>query len=93
MNIDQVLKIEELRSRCLEHSRRAFRLLPPLEKRIHAYLEANRDAADSPKLAEHESMVATIKSDPDRTDCGIYLLRKRASPERTSGSADSVFRV
>jgi len=49
----------------------------PLEERIRAYREIHGDASDSPKLAEHESMVAAIKSDPDRTDCGFYLVQKR----------------
>lgn len=50
----------------------------PLEERIRAFREAHGDAADSPKLAEHENAVASIKRDPDRTDCGFYLVRKRA---------------
>jgi SAM-dependent methyltransferase len=49
----------------------------PLEERIRAYRGAHGDAADSPKLAEHESAVASIKSDPDRTACGFYLLTSR----------------
>jgi 2-polyprenyl-3-methyl-5-hydroxy-6-metoxy-1,4-benzoquinol methylase len=32
MDIDQASNVEELRGRCLEHSRRAYRLLPPLEQ-------------------------------------------------------------
>ncbi len=32
MDIDQALNVEELRGRSLEHSRRAYRLLPPLEQ-------------------------------------------------------------
>lgn len=50
----------------------------PLEERISAYRQAQGDAVDCPRLAEHESVVAAIKGDPDRTDCGIYLQRKRA---------------
>jgi SAM-dependent methyltransferase len=49
----------------------------PLEERIRAYREMHDDAKDSPKLAEHESIVAAIKNDPDRTDSGIYIMRKR----------------
>ncbi|MFC1888239.1 class I SAM-dependent methyltransferase [Thermodesulfobacteriota bacterium] len=49
----------------------------PLEKRIRAFRETHGDAADSPKLTEHENIVAAIKSDPDRTDCGFYLVRMR----------------
>ena len=30
MDIDHALNVEELRRRCLEHSRQAYRLLPPL---------------------------------------------------------------
>jgi SAM-dependent methyltransferase len=50
----------------------------PLEERIRAFRETHGDAADSPILSEHESAVAAIKSDPDRTACGFYLLQKRA---------------
>lgn len=50
----------------------------PLEERIRVYRETHDDVTDSPKLAEHQSMVAAIKSDPDRTDSGIYVVRKRA---------------
>ena len=49
----------------------------PLEERIRAYRETLGDASHSPEVAEHESVVAAIKSDPDRTDCGIYLVQKR----------------
>jgi SAM-dependent methyltransferase len=48
----------------------------PLEERIRAYRETHGDAPDSPKLAEHESAVAGIKSDPERTASGIYLVQK-----------------
>lgn len=50
----------------------------PLEERIRAYRETHDDLTDFPKLAEHESMVAAIKGDLDRTDSGIYIVRKRA---------------
>jgi SAM-dependent methyltransferase len=49
----------------------------PLEERIRAFRESHGDAAGSPELAEHERVVASIRRDPDRTDCGIYLARKR----------------
>jgi hypothetical protein len=48
----------------------------PLEKRIRAYRKLHCDASDSPKLAEHENVVASIKNDPDGTDCGIYLVKR-----------------
>jgi ubiquinone/menaquinone biosynthesis C-methylase UbiE len=32
MDIDEALNVEELRERCLKHSRRAYRLLPPFEQ-------------------------------------------------------------
>ena len=48
----------------------------PLEKRIRVYREIHGDDSDSPKLAEHENMVASIKNDPDGTDCGIYLVKR-----------------
>jgi hypothetical protein len=50
----------------------------PLEERIRAYRETHGDATDSRKLTEHDRTATTIKSDPDRTDSGIYLTRKRA---------------
>jgi SAM-dependent methyltransferase len=50
----------------------------PLEERIRAYRETHDDATDSPKLAEYKGIVADIKSDPDRTDSGFYLMRKLA---------------
>jgi len=53
----------------------------PLEERIRAYRETHGDASDSPKLAGHESVVAAIKSDLDRTDCGIYLLVGKSEQE------------
>ena len=77
MEIDQALDIEDLRARFVEHSRQAYRLLPPLEARIRAYRKTHGDAADAPKLAEHEGVVASIKRDPGQTDCGIYLVQKR----------------
>jgi ubiquinone/menaquinone biosynthesis C-methylase UbiE len=52
----------------------------PLEERIRAYRETHGDATDFPKLAEYKRIVADIKSDPDRTDSGIYLMRKLPLP-------------
>lgn len=49
----------------------------PLEARIRAYRKTHGDAADTPKLAEHEGVVASIKRDPGQTACGIYLVQKR----------------
>ncbi len=48
----------------------------PLEERIRAYREIHGDAMDSPKLDEYKRIVADIKSNPDRTDSGICLMRK-----------------
>lgn len=48
----------------------------PLQERIRAYRQTHGDASGSRKLAEHESVVANIKSDPDRTDSGFYIIRK-----------------
>lgn len=50
----------------------------PLEERIQAYREIHGDAPGSAKLDEYQSIVSEIKSDPDRTDSGIYLMRKLA---------------
>lgn len=47
----------------------------PLEDRIRTYRGVHGDALDFKKLAEYESVVASIKSDPDRTDSGIYLVK------------------
>ncbi|MGV7223620.1 MAG: class I SAM-dependent methyltransferase [Nitrospinales bacterium] len=47
----------------------------PLEDRIRAYSSVHCDASDSKKIAEYESVVASIKGDPNRTDCGIYLVK------------------
>ena len=52
----------------------------PLEERIRAYRETHGNATDYPKLAEYKRIVADIKSDPDRTDSGIYLMRKLPLP-------------
>jgi len=48
----------------------------PLGDRIKAYRDVHGDASDSKKLAEYESVVASMKRDPDRTDCGIYLVKR-----------------
>jgi len=48
----------------------------PLAKRIRAYREIHSNDSDSPKLAEHEKVVSSIKNDPDGTDCGIYLVKR-----------------
>ena len=48
----------------------------PLEERIRAYREYHGDASDSPELSEHEKVVTDIKSDPDSTDCGIYIVKR-----------------
>jgi SAM-dependent methyltransferase len=53
----------------------------PLEESIRTYREMHGDAMDSLKLAEYKSIVADIKSDPDRTDSGIYLMRKLRLPD------------
>lgn len=49
----------------------------PLEKRIRAFRRDRGAAADSPELAAHERVVASIKSDPGKMDCGIYVVRNR----------------
>ena len=47
----------------------------PLEDRIKAFRDIHGDASDSMKPTEYESVVASIKNDPDRTDCGIYIVK------------------
>jgi ubiquinone/menaquinone biosynthesis C-methylase UbiE len=47
----------------------------PLERRIRAYCEMHSDASDSQEIAEYKNVVASIKGDPDKMDCGIYLLK------------------
>jgi SAM-dependent methyltransferase len=49
----------------------------PLEARIQAYRKVRGDTPDPPELAEHERTVIAIKSDPDRSDCGIYIVQRR----------------
>jgi hypothetical protein len=46
MDIDGALNLEELRGRCLEHSRRAYRLLPPLEQPRILDIGCGQGAAD-----------------------------------------------
>jgi len=48
----------------------------PLEKRIRAYRKIHGDVSNVEKLKEHENVVAAIKRDPDRTDCGIFIVQK-----------------
>lgn len=48
----------------------------PLEERIKAYRDNHGGTSDSERLTELDSVVASIKNDPDGTDCGIYLLKK-----------------
>jgi SAM-dependent methyltransferase len=48
----------------------------PLKDRIKAYRDAHGNASNSKKLAQYESVVASIESDPDRSDCGIYLVKR-----------------
>jgi ubiquinone/menaquinone biosynthesis C-methylase UbiE len=47
----------------------------PLEERIRAYREIHSDVLDFQKLEEHDKVIASIKSDPDRTDCGFYIVK------------------
>ena len=50
----------------------------PFEDRIRAYRDIYDDASDSKKIAEYENVVTSIKRDPDRADCGIYLVERDA---------------
>jgi hypothetical protein len=52
------------------------RIKCPLKDRIGAYRDAHRNASDSKKLAQYESVAASVESDPDRSDCGIYLVKR-----------------
>lgn len=48
-----------------------------LEERIRAFKQTHADESTHPMLIEHENVVAAIKSNPDQTDCGIYLVKKK----------------
>jgi len=60
----------------------------PLEERIRAYRRIHGDGPDSPRLSEHERLVSSIKSDPDKTDCGFYLVKKRSERSQRPGIRD-----
>ena len=48
----------------------------PLKDRIRAYHDVHGNSSDSKKLSEYKSVVTSIESDPDRSDCGIYLVKR-----------------
>jgi hypothetical protein len=43
----------------------------PLKDRIRAYRDVHGNSSDSKKLSEYDSVVVSIESDPDRSDCGM----------------------
>jgi 2-polyprenyl-3-methyl-5-hydroxy-6-metoxy-1,4-benzoquinol methylase len=49
----------------------------PLERRVRELRESHADAARAPELARHAKEAAMIKADPDRFDCGFFILQKR----------------
>jgi SAM-dependent methyltransferase len=48
----------------------------PLERRIRAFREAHGSGASAEALALYERQIAMVKSDPERFDCGFYVLKK-----------------
>jgi len=47
-----------------------------LEARIRALREAHGEDLESEKLAQHEREIAMVKADPERFDCGFFMLQR-----------------
>ena len=48
----------------------------PLETRIRTLREIHADSVDPADLARYELEVSMVKADPDRFDCGFFLVQK-----------------
>ncbi|MCU0664916.1 MAG: class I SAM-dependent methyltransferase [Myxococcota bacterium] len=51
----------------------------PLEERIRRLREERGHDIASAALAQHEREIAMVKADPDRFDCGFFILQKARS--------------
>ncbi len=54
----------------------------PLEARIRALREKHGEALESGELARHEREIAIVKADPERFDCGLFILQSSQSNPR-----------
>lgn len=61
----------------------------PLEARIRALRGAHGADVASEELARHEREIALVKVDPDRFDCGFFILQSRGRSLRGEGPLDS----
>jgi cyclopropane fatty-acyl-phospholipid synthase-like methyltransferase len=48
----------------------------PLERRIQHFRAEHGDAAASPELTRYANEAAMIREDPDRFDCGFFILQR-----------------
>jgi SAM-dependent methyltransferase len=48
----------------------------PLEARVRSLREAHGENLEPEKLAQHEREIAMVKADPERFDCGFFILQK-----------------
>lgn len=48
----------------------------PLAARIQALREAHGDGLQSAELAQHEREIAMVTAEPDRFDCGFFILQR-----------------
>ncbi|MBN2357998.1 MAG: class I SAM-dependent methyltransferase [Deltaproteobacteria bacterium] len=55
----------------------------PLEARIRAFRKEHGDV-ESAELAQHEREIAMVKADPDRFDCGFFVLHRSRDSARSS---------
>ncbi len=53
-----------------------------LEARIRALREAHGVDLEPEKLAQHEREIAVVKADPERFDCGFFILQRSPSDSR-----------
>jgi SAM-dependent methyltransferase len=51
-----------------------------LEQRVAAYRAAHGSAPDPPELTRYADEAAMIRQDPDRFECGFFLLQRRRRP-------------
>jgi SAM-dependent methyltransferase len=48
----------------------------PLEARIRALREAHGEDLEPGKLEQHEREIAMVRADPERFDCGFFIVQK-----------------
>ena len=52
----------------------------PLEARIQALSAAEVEALDPGELAQFQREINMVKADPDRFDCGFFIVRRSSRP-------------